>query len=396
MNLFDTSTSLADLSPSALDEWTDTLGNGELTNAMVIAWLSRPDLQLAFDLQTESGRSGLKRWCRNQRYGKSVSRRLLRGASRRIFPMSRSGLNVEAASGVNLVGYVRGVLGMGEHVRMSALSMGAAHVPCGIVDFTLGLGRRRQPLEGKIAQLRQPKYRCSLFHVNADQMMRAYWHFGREFFANRYNIGYWAWELANWPAEWIATIATVDEIWAPSRFVRDALSAVTRKSVQCMPVCVELPTIKKVDRSEFGVAADEYVFLFTFDCHSYFERKNPLALIRAFRAAFPGNERARLIIKGMNAETCANEWGNLKTHAACDSRICIIETTWPRARVLSLVQSCDAYVSLHRSEGFGRGPAEAMLLGKPVIVTDYSGTKDFCRSRQCLAGGLQPCYGQIW
>jgi glycosyltransferase involved in cell wall biosynthesis len=48
------------------------------------------------------------------------------------------------------------------------------------------------------------------------------------------------------------------------------------------------------------------------------------------------------------------------------------------------MSSADAYVSLHRSEGFGRTPAEAMLLGKPVIVTDYSGTADFCRKDNAL------------
>ena len=34
-------------------------------------------------------------------------------------------------------------------------------------------------------------------------------------------------------------------------------------------------------------------------------------------------------------------------------------------------------MSLHRSEGFGLTIAEAMLLGKPVITTGYSGNMDF-------------------
>jgi glycosyltransferase involved in cell wall biosynthesis len=56
----------------------------------------------------------------------------------------------------------------------------------------------------------------------------------------------------------------------------------------------------------------------------------------------------------------------------------LIEDTLPREVLLDLYRACDAYVSLHRCEGFGRGIAEAMLLGKPVIATAYSGNLDFC------------------
>jgi hypothetical protein len=38
---------------------------------------------------------------------------------------------------------------------------------------------------------------------------------------------------------------------------------------------------------------------------------------------------------------------------------------------------CDAYVSLHRSEGTGLTITDAMSLGKPVIATGWSGNMDF-------------------
>lgn len=43
----------------------------------------------------------------------------------------------------------------------------------------------------------------------------------------------------------------------------------------------------------------------------------------------------------------------------------------------SLLNISDCYVSLHRSEGLGLPMAEAMLLGKPVIATNYSGNLEF-------------------
>src|SRR5205814_4759773 len=40
----------------------------------------------------------------------------------------------------------------------------------------------------------------------------------------------------------------------------------------------------------------------------------------------------------------------------------------------------DCFISLHRSEGFGLGPAEAMSLSKPVILTKWSGNTDYMTS----------------
>jgi glycosyltransferase involved in cell wall biosynthesis len=61
-----------------------------------------------------------------------------------------------------------------------------------------------------------------------------------------------------------------------------------------------------------------------------------------------------------------------------DRRIRVIDATLPEDGMTGLYQVTDCYVSLHRSEGFGYGPAEALYWGKPVIVTAYSGVCDFC------------------
>jgi glycosyltransferase involved in cell wall biosynthesis len=129
---------------------------------------------------------------------------------------------------------------------------------------------------------------------------------------------------------------------------------------------------------------DSYLFLFAFDAYSSIERKNPAATIRAFQAAFPsGSERAGLVFKTRNTGTVSEasdpmQWQTVVRAAAADKRIRIIDETYSDERMRALVNCCDCYVSLHRSEGFGYGPAEAMLDGKPVIVTAYSGVTDFC------------------
>ena len=56
----------------------------------------------------------------------------------------------------------------------------------------------------------------------------------------------------------------------------------------------------------------------------------------------------------------------------------MIDNYIPQHDIYGLTEACDVYLSLHRGEGFGLGIAEAMSLAKPVVVTDYSSTTEFC------------------
>ena len=120
-------------------------------------------------------------------------------------------------------------------------------------------------------------------------------------------------------------------------------------------------------------------FFFSFDFNSRPQRKNPAAIVRAFELAFGGqNDDVGLIFKISGAdERFPQEAGELEAAARRDPRITILRGTWKKSEVLTLLASIDCYVSLHRSEGFGVGLAEAMALGKPVIATDFSGNIDF-------------------
>jgi glycosyltransferase involved in cell wall biosynthesis len=70
--------------------------------------------------------------------------------------------------------------------------------------------------------------------------------------------------------------------------------------------------------------------------------------------------------------------------AASGSNVTIIDKVFSPDEVLSLMDAVDAYVSLHRSEGLGLTMAEAMLMGKPVIATNFSGNVDFMDSENSL------------
>jgi glycosyltransferase involved in cell wall biosynthesis len=135
--------------------------------------------------------------------------------------------------------------------------------------------------------------------------------------------------------------------------------------------------VEPLRRSRFGLRDDATVFLFMFDWASYATRKNPHAVVRAFALAFPlGTERVQLLIKTQNSALRPELWANLSAEIE-DERVLLKNESLTRDELAGLILSVDGFVSLHRSEGYGRVPAEAMLLGVPVILTGYSGTADF-------------------
>ena len=280
--------------------------------------------------------------------------------------------------GANLIGYAHAELGMGQHVRMTATALATTDIKFGVLNFNVGVGSRQQATLDHGELITDNIYRANIFHINADQMLKAFSHLGRDFFEHRYNILYPFWELAKWPDEWVDILGLVEEIWAPTRFIQNAIAERTMLPVEYMPMCVYLPPPSGLKRAHYGLPEDRFLFLFAFDFFSYIERKNPFATIRAFKKAFPGvSSKVGLVIKVMNGDTRNSEWIRMMQLIDGDPRIFVLNKTMTRQEVLDLYAVTDCFVSLHRSEGFGLGPAEAMYLKKPVIVTNYSGNTDF-------------------
>lgn len=189
-------------------------------------------------------------------------------------------------------------------------------------------------------------------------------------------IAVWYWEMEEVPAEWVPQLGWADEVWAATRFVADAFRKVVTVPVRVVPPGLELPAFVPLPRSHFGLADDRFVFLFTFDMASTLARKNPLGLIEAFRQAFTPADPVELVVKVSRGETNRPDLERL-TEACAAAGVRLIDRILPRDELLALMGCCDSYVSLHRSEGLGLGMAEAMLLGKPVVGTAYSGNLDF-------------------
>jgi glycosyltransferase involved in cell wall biosynthesis len=146
------------------------------------------------------------------------------------------------------------------------------------------------------------------------------------------------------------------------------------------------PTLTK---ESFGLD-NRFVFLFSFDFLSVLKRKNTLGLVESFCAAFQVNEGPLLVLKSINGNLRLNELERLKWAIKDRPDIVLIDEYFDAGKTAALMAVSDCYVSLHRSEGLGLTMAEAMLLGKPVIATGYSGNMDFMNEANSILISWSP------
>jgi glycosyltransferase involved in cell wall biosynthesis len=284
---------------------------------------------------------------------------------------------VRRSPSVIVSGFLRDESGWGAAARGYIRALRGRGVATGLRDFsTLTSNRSEDPGVVDGASLRQAD--VNLVCTDPGQHFAVLSRAGNDFLDGSYNIGAWLWELPDFPDRWYDRFAYYDEIWTGTSFVASALAPIAPVPVVLIPPVLtpESHGSRERGRAEWHLAQDDFVFLFVFDVHSHLQRKNPAAVIDAFRRAFRPSERVRLILKCVNAGADPSGFAALQASAAGAS-ITIADGYVPAARLHDLMAACDAYVSLHRSEGIGLTIAEAMALGKPVVATDWSGNTDF-------------------
>ncbi|MEO1015845.1 MAG: glycosyltransferase [Pseudomonadota bacterium] len=283
------------------------------------------------------------------------------------------------APGLGVYGYFRAVSGVGEGARRTIGALQAVGAPFSahIVSTT---GHQAEIVEEPASLAYGPSpHRALLFHVNADQTPMMLDATPREELQGRYLIGYWTWELAEFPDAWAEAFSRVDEVWTPTRFVRDAVAAKTDKPVHVVPHPVPERISSGEGRARLGLPADRFLFLCALDLNSYRARKNAEGAYKAFRRAFPEGcaDGPMLVVKVHGGAHTHDARRELASLLAKDDCVILIDLPMDGARYAALQEACDAYVSLHRSEGFGLNIAECMRLGRPVVATGYGGNADF-------------------
>ena len=293
----------------------------------------------------------------------------------------------EKPFGLNIYGFAYGELGIGEDLRMAVECCEAANIPFHVVNVDAGSARQADMhLKGKVSESSElPPYSTNLFCLPAfDTVSRVFMQKGAGVFEGYRNIGWWPWELAVFPKAWRPyAFELVDEVWASSQFLYDMYTKATEKPVKLVPLAVSVERMTPYPRSHFGLPKEKFLFLYIFDFNSSVARKNPMAALTAFKFGFNLTDSGvGFVFKVMNTKIDNPIWQQFRKECKSDSRITLIEETLDRSEVLGLINACDAYISPHRTEGFGRTLAEAMLIGKPIAATGYSGNKDFMKRAQ--------------
>jgi glycosyltransferase involved in cell wall biosynthesis len=300
--------------------------------------------------------------------------------------------------GVNVVGFLTADLGVGESARCMVRAADAARLPTALVPLKLNCKNPQSDQTYATRLCDANPHRVNVFHLDPPVARDIDYHHGPAFRAGKYNIGYWAWELPDFPDAWVPACDYFDEIWCPSEFVRESIALKAPRPVLAMPHAIAFPRPAGDGRARFGLPADRFLFLLIYDLNSYSPRKNPEAVIAAFRESGLAGRGAALVIKVHNVAGNEADFATLQAAVADLPGTRIIAETLTRAEVYQLEAACDCFVSLHRAEGFGLSVAECMYLGKPVISTDWSATAEYVDEHngcpvRCTVRTLERSYG---
>ncbi|MGY2051400.1 glycosyltransferase family 4 protein [Methylobacterium sp. JK268] len=315
---------------------------------------------------------------------------VLRGARRAIRPVARAVRRhvlprilppadhsfPDGAARVRVIGLLSSSSGLGESARLCLGALGEAGYGlsttnvAALFDSDDGLAYPAgSDTEADLA----------IYHLNPPMLLPSVVRAGLRRHAGTYSIGYWAWELESLPPEWIAALRFVDAVMVPSRFCQAAVSAHTRKPVIVVPHPVdalvgpgEPPAPAPKERG------DVFRVVSIFNFGSSYARKNPTALVRAFRTAFGDDPAAELVLKVSDGARYPEDRAQVLAAIGGAANIRLLDAVWDRPTLQGFLASADAYLSLHRSEGFGLTLAEAILCGVPVVATNWSGNTDFC------------------
>jgi len=280
---------------------------------------------------------------------------------------------------VRVVGLLSTATGIGESARLCAhdLALSGFEVETRSVSRAFGFDQRvpfaEQPPGPSDATC------LSIYHLNPPMALTGLIVSDPRRYYRGMNVAYWAWELPELTADWIASLAYFDGFFVPSQFTRAAIQRHCSQPVIVVPhpvagLCGDLQSVCRAEDRAPG----PFRVLSIFNCRSSLYRKNPGATIAAFKSAFGNSNDAELILKISDGRDFLSDVAWLKSQIGAATNIKLIDEMSGRDALTRLLASADAYISLHRSEGFGLTVADAIMQEVPVVVTDWSGTTDYC------------------
>lgn len=305
---------------------------------------------------------------------------------------------------LNVIGHISAGIGLGVSARNVISALIKKNVDIAILDLDPGGGRHRADNRFEHLTVNSVEHlpaRINLWILPPHSIAAHVEEFKAVSRNDSLNAAFIMWELPTIPDADRLVLEMLDIAISGSDFIRYSVdfSVSGIRTVRGMQP-LYLPSDIRADRHRFGLPHDGVIFVFSFEPMSCIGRKNPFAVIAAFFASVGDDPRAHLVIKMNNTQRNGQELPSvqeLRQRIGGHPRVTLIAETLDYPSVLSLFASCDVFVSLHRAEGLGLGMLEAMLLGKPVIATAWSGNMSFMRdTNACLVGyTLIPTHGTV-
>jgi glycosyltransferase involved in cell wall biosynthesis len=358
-----------------------------VTNLMYYIWSKRRDLQQAFNLQKDSkDNNNCLNYCcwfiENAGAEYALDNHFIIPIVENLsqYYAHQTTVTKKLQNNICVIGYLKAETGVGHAGRMVVSSLKNIGIPTQGYNETLNVMARQA--ETTVDELLTQKINSpiQIYNINADQLGLVRNHLKRKINNSAYKINMPFWELSKFPQPWLKNYQGINEVWAASRFIQATLQKVLSIPVFWLPPAVTLTKFAPRSRRYFELPQNAFLFHYNFDFSSFATRKNPQAAIKAYRLAFRNYQTVidtALVIKTRGYDPKGKSLAQLQEFTANEPDIYILNQDMTYDETLALINCCDCYISLHRSEGFGYTPAEAMLLEKPVIATDYSGTKDF-------------------
>lgn len=206
---------------------------------------------------------------------------------------------------VTIAGYLDSVFGVAESARRVADVVAAAGFGVGTFSFHsahhwTATSAPTHPRVNASGQL-------NIINVNAAEVQGAL-DMAPHIFRPRpgftpLNVAVWYWELETFPVDKLGDCTRdVAAVWVATEFVRQAIaSAVSVPVVKVVLPPPHMPASTFDWRAKLSVGASTTLFLFNFDYLSHVRRKNPDAVVAAFKLAFTDMDDAALVIKSVHS-----------------------------------------------------------------------------------------------
>lgn len=284
---------------------------------------------------------------------------------------------VSACPAINIVGFFGHDYGLVQSARSSIACLKAAGISTQMVAAPIKADIPITLPEERAGCSKDFPHSINLLHVNAPELVEVKRDLPIFRQSNCYIIGFWYWELPEIRKAFRSELKTLDELWVASSFNFQAFHAVSPIPVHQFPPCLPAGPWPEEEIPGVKLPENRFLVLFIYDFNSSLERKNPEGCLAAFWEAQKSCPWIHLVLKTHNVQTDTPGWQRLMEKVKGCPEITLISRHIPRAQLVWLQKRCDAFLSLHRAEGFGLNLAECMALGKPVVATNYSGNTDF-------------------